>query len=371
MSATEIPVDLPSPSFTIVLHRYVTPNDITRPKGSKYETGRPSMPEFQQMNIDTLRHWEPCDTDPSPRPVLWHGDCGRIGEDDPEEYNPMCPRGLLMAYEENENVIPVVSDFDCFLLGTRGVRYTEPLGEQEHTMLSQCVDDIEGILETPKEGSNWTQRWLGVKKQHAMEMSEDEPSQEMPKFGYADPRSYKVMTGAVNRLKSNGAVRHGPECFNYGFPQDLDDQYLVVSDTFWGVPWRYVNSDGLIDILSAKVEEGFTFPLNPKWVLCDQGWKKVYDKLLSSEKDNTLDARMKANMVSSMAIWYPDTIRKRIEEISTKYPDGFVDTCVGDQSSGVQIDLAMLELKKYQVSAFCYCGAEMFEDMVHYQYFSS
>ena len=329
------------------------------------------MPEFQQMNIDTLRHWEPCDTDPSPRPVLWHGDCGRIGEDDPEEYNPMCPRGLLMAYEENENVIPVVSDFDCFLLGTRGVRYTEPLGEQEHTMLSQCVDDIEGILETPKEGSNWTQRWLGVKKQHAMEMSEDEPSQEMPKFGYADPRSYKVMTGAVNRLKSNGAVRHGPECFNYGFPQDLDDQYLVVSDTFWGVPWRYVNSDGLIDILSAKVEEGFTFPLNPKWVLCDQGWKKVYDKLLSSEKDNTLDARMKANMVSSMAIWYPDTIRKRIEEISTKYPDGFVDTCVGDQSSGVQIDLAMLELKKYQVSAFCYCGAEMFEDMVHYQYFSS
>ena len=249
-----------------------------------------------------------------------------------------------MAYEENEKVIPVVSDFDCFLLGTRGVRYTEALGQQEHNMLSQCVDDIESILETPKVGSNWTQCWLEVKKQHAMEMSGDEPSQEMPKFGYADPRSYKIMTGAVNRLKSKGAVRHGPECFNYCFPQDLGDQYLVVSDTFQGVPWRYVNSEGLIDILSAKVEEGFTFPLNPKWVLCDQGWKKVYDKLLASQK---------ANVQESMAIWYPDTIRKCLEEISTKYPGGFVDTCVGDQSSGVQTDLAMLEFKNYQVSTCC------------------
>ena len=75
-------------SWTLIIFiyiRYIAPNDITRPKRSKYETGRPSMPKFQQkMNIDTLRHWEPCDTDPGPRPVLWHGDCGRIGEDAPE-----------------------------------------------------------------------------------------------------------------------------------------------------------------------------------------------------------------------------------------------------------------------------------------------
>lgn len=122
---------------------------------------------------------------------------------------------LLMAYEENSKVTPVVSDFDCFLLGTRGVKYHEPLGKKELSMLSWCVDEIKGILDTPKDGSNWTSRWLEVKKKHV-----DHPAHaKMPPFGYADPRSYSIMKGAVHKLRSNGAVRHGPECFNYGFPQ--------------------------------------------------------------------------------------------------------------------------------------------------------
>jgi len=213
---------------------YVVANDITCTKGSRYDTGRPSMPEFQQMNVETLRNWSGkpnassgnvfSDEGPDPRPVLWHGDCGRLGEEAPAEYNPMCPLGLLMAYEEKMKVIPVVSDFDCFLLGTRGVHYREPLGAQEIAMMSMCVDDIEGILDTPKEG-NWTQRWLEVKKKHAMSKDES-PTHVMPRFGYADPRSYKIMTGAVKRLESNGAVRHGPECFNYGFPQVRRLKYL-------------------------------------------------------------------------------------------------------------------------------------------------
>ena len=185
------------------------------------------MPEFQQMNFETLRNWSDksdsaTDNNSSglegdPRPVLWHGGCGRLGEETPDASDPMCPLGLLMAYEENMNVIPVVSDFDCFLLGTRGVKYDEPLGAQELSMLSMCIEEIEGILATPKDGNSWTQRWLEVKKKHAAR--NDEPSDEMPSFGYADPRSYKIMTGVVHRMKSNGAVRHGPECFNYGFPQ--------------------------------------------------------------------------------------------------------------------------------------------------------
>ena len=28
--------------------------------------------------------------------------------------------------------------------------------------------------------------------------------------------------------------RHGPECFNYSFPQELDDKFLVISDTLEG-----------------------------------------------------------------------------------------------------------------------------------------
>ena len=64
----------------------------------------------------------------------------------------------------------------------------------------------------------------------------------------------------------------------------MDDKYLVISDTFTGVPWRYANGEELVDILSEKVDEGFTFPLNPKWILCDPGWKKVYDKLLGEDQ---------------------------------------------------------------------------------------
>jgi hypothetical protein len=315
---------------------YVIPNDISRPKGSKYETGRPSMPEFQQMNIETLREGEKRHPDEC-RPVLWHGDCGRIGEAAPEASNPLCPKGLLMAYQENMKVMPVVSDFDCFLLGTRGVRYHEPLGEQELSMLNHCVDEIEGILSTPREGSNWTTRWLEVKMKH---MQDDSHKEEMPPFGYADPRSYKMMTGAVLRLKDNGAVRHGPECFNYGFPQDLDDEYLVVSDTFPGVPWRYANPKELIDILCQKIDEGFTFPMNPKWILADSGWKAVYDKLMASQKPNVQE---------SMDIWYPPEVRNRIRYISTNFPNGFVATGSGGQSSGVQADLAALELRRYKV----------------------
>mmetsp|Transcript_33258 Transcript_33258/g.71849 ORF Transcript_33258/g.71849 Transcript_33258/m.71849 type:complete len:857 (+) Transcript_33258:17-2587(+) len=320
---------------------YVVPHDISRE--GEYETGRPSMPEFQVMNFDTLRKGSvdvllspDGEVDGSPRPVLWHGGCGRLGEDAPKFCNPMCPLDLLMAYEESNTVTPVVSDFDCFLLGTRGVKYQEPLGEKELSVLSWCVDEIEGVLETPMESSSWTTRWLDVKKKNI----DDPIHKDMPLFGYADPRSYSIMKGAVHKLKSNGAVRHGPECFNYGFPQELDDYYLVISDTFDGIPWRYTNAEGLIDILCDKIDTGFTFPLNPKWILCDPGWKKVYDKLMASQKPNVQD---------SLSIWYPRSIRDRIDEISTKHPQGFIYTCESfERSVGERSDLAQLELKRYE-----------------------
>merc|ERR1711971_1188470 len=124
-----------------------------------------------------------------------------------------------MAYEENDLVKPVVSDFDCFLVGTRGVAYNKPLGEHELSMLHWCVDEIEGVLHSPDPETGWTQRWLKVKKDQLKYGGAQKP---MPTFGYADPRSHAIMQGAVRRLKTSGAVRHGPECFNYSFPQELD-----------------------------------------------------------------------------------------------------------------------------------------------------
>mmetsp|Transcript_41450 Transcript_41450/g.86952 ORF Transcript_41450/g.86952 Transcript_41450/m.86952 type:complete len:379 (-) Transcript_41450:124-1260(-) len=108
------------------------------------------------------------------------------------------------------------------------------------------------------------------------------------------------------------------------------------------VPWKYVNSEELVDILCERIGQGFTFPLNPKWILCDPGWKKVYDKLLASSKPN---------VQNSLDIWYPDEIRKRISEISIAHPQGFVSSNIdqSDLPSGVRFDLAILELKRHRI----------------------
>lgn len=307
-------LDIPEKLFW---ETFVVKADICREDGSEHDTGRPSMPEFQVMNLESLRKAPRT----GPRPVLWHAGCGKVGEEDPpDDYNPLNPFDLLMAYEEVEDsdiagkVTPVVSDFDCFLVGTRRVAYRDPMGEQELSMLKWCVDEIEGVLDnnSTEGGKSWTRLWLDVKKKYAFDPRFQAP---MPKMGYADPRSKAMMKGAVYSLRRNGAVRHGPECFNYSFPQDLDDKFLVISDTLPGlVPWKYVGIDELKEILAEKIEDGFAFPLNPKWILCDEGWKDLYDKLLASEAPNVQDA---------MNVWYPADVRDRIAAISSKHPTGF------------------------------------------------
>ena len=126
-----------------------------------------------------------------------------------------------------------------------------------------------------------------------------------------------MMEAVARRLEgSSGAVRHGPECFNLMFPQEIDDHFLVVCDSFPGIPWKYVDVNELQDILCERIDEGFGFPLNPKWVLCDPGWKRVWDKLMSS---NDFWVQQHIDM------WYPPTsgIRERIEEIYREHPLGF------------------------------------------------
>eukprot|EP00577_Skeletonema_sp_RCC1716_P002534 CAMPEP_0113381314 /NCGR_PEP_ID=MMETSP0013_2-20120614/5229_1 /TAXON_ID=2843 ORGANISM="Skeletonema costatum, Strain 1716" /NCGR_SAMPLE_ID=MMETSP0013_2 /ASSEMBLY_ACC=CAM_ASM_000158 /LENGTH=945 /DNA_ID=CAMNT_0000263719 /DNA_START=15 /DNA_END=2852 /DNA_ORIENTATION=+ /assembly_acc=CAM_ASM_000158 len=305
-------LDIPEKLFW---ETFVSKTDISREDGSEYDSGRASMPEFQVMNLESLRKAPKT----GPCPVLWHAGCGKVGEEAPQHINPLCPFGLLMAYEEaaeadadTGKVTPVVSDFDCFLVGTRRVEYRDPLGEQELSMLKWCVDEVEGILDNTEEGKCWTRHWLDVKKKYAFDPRFQIP---MPKMGYADPRSSAMLKGAVYSLRQNGAVRHGPECFNYSFPQHLDDKFLVISDTLPGlVPWKYVDIEELMEILADKIDEGFAFPLNPKWVLCDEGWKDLYDKLLASEAPNVQDA---------MNVWYPTDVRERIAAISSKHPSGF------------------------------------------------
>ncbi len=79
----------------------------------------------------------------------------------------------------------MVSDFDCFLVGTRRVEYRDPMGYQELSMLKWCVDEIEGVLDNNAEdkegeGACWTRQWLDVEKKYAFDPRFQIP---MPKMG--------------------------------------------------------------------------------------------------------------------------------------------------------------------------------------------
>lgn len=319
-------IDVPERAFWDM---YVTRKDITR-KG-ELDTGRPSEPAFQDMNFAAIhRKIE----EGEPRAVVWQ----QAPDDD-----PLCSQCLLMAYEEHGRVLPVVSDFDCFMVGTRGVRYNRELPPEQIKTVDWCLTQIEKILDGPVTSDGWTKRWLEVLKMSAKEGFYPK----IPKYGFGDPRSSFIMECAIDRLKGNGAVRHGAECFNYYFPQELDDHFLIISDTLPGkVPWKYVNAAELREILSHKIDQGFTFPLNPKWVLCDKGWKKIYHKLWASERPN---------VQASLNCWYPpgSGLRDRIETMLKSYPRGFQvaenpgNNRISMRSAMEEMDLAEEELRRY------------------------
>jgi len=292
---------------------YVMRESIARgPEGSPYETGRDSEPDFQDMNFVSTRNGSKKSTlaKGGPRPVIWQQPHPETGYE-----NPMNPLSLLVAYEEVGRVIPVVSDFDCFLIGTRGVSYDEPLAEDQVSQLDWCIDGIESILDAmngPDGIHAWTTQWFGVLKEKGKKKKVI-----VPQYGFGDSKSYSIVENAVKRLKNNGAVRHGAECFNFYFPQELDDEFLVVSDDLNGkIPWAYMNREQLRSFLLGKVDDGYTFPLNPKWVLCDEGWKEIYDKLLASTRPNVAE---------SIDAWLPPEsgLRERIEAISRRHRGGF------------------------------------------------
>ena len=55
----------------------------------------------------------------------------------------------------------------------------------------------------------------------------------------------------VESLIVTGAVRHGAECFNFYFPQELDKEFLVVWDGFSNPPWKAFKEADLRDFLCA------------------------------------------------------------------------------------------------------------------------
>lgn len=322
----------------------VVPASIDR-KGTGTETGRPSTPGFQDANMKTLKVACASIPKPSPMPVVIQYNTFRqhkheqqpatakgintttddeaendLNDDGPPPLSSaLDPLHLVMAYEEIGTVTPVVSDFDAFLLGWRreALWFGCNLPRDQEELMMWCIDQIEHILDKNVESGGlntdtWTCQWLDVLKRETHKGMHPD----IPEYGFGDPKSYSIMEQAARRLKSTGAVRHGSECFNYYFPQEIDDVFLLISDTLRPVPWRYVNVQELQEILSQKVAEGFVFPLNPKWILCDPGWKKLYDDLMASDA-------LYADL--SKDVWYPpfSGVRERIESIYKRHPNGF------------------------------------------------
>ncbi|CAJ1942988.1 unnamed protein product [Cylindrotheca closterium] len=317
----------------------VVRQDIRRETGSVDDTGRPSEPNFQNMNFGALRPHGDADK-PTPQAVI-------LLYNDPLDDNqdPLDPRDFLMAYEEPSRVMPVVSDFDCFIVGTRGVKYDAPLPSDQLEVSKWCISQIESILESEKTSSSWTSRWLDVLKTAASKGFH--PT--IPPLGFSDPKSHSIMKHAIHRLQKEGAVRHGAECFNYYFPQELDEEFLVISDRLAGqsLPWKYVDQTGLQEILKEKIDQGYTFPINPKWILCDPGWKDVFDQLRASNASYVQD---------SIKVWYPpgSGLLDKIEDINKRFPDGFqrktggTDDSKEEETEGTAaMDLAELELKYF------------------------
>ena len=131
------------------------------------------------------------------------------------------------------------------------------------------------------------------------------------------------------------------ECFNYYFPQELDDEFLVIGGNLGGAKYKYMKLNELQEFLSGCIDLGFTFPLNPKWVLCDQGWKALWDKLIGSTHPN---------VQLSINAWYPpgSDLRERIENIHEKYPQGFQSDLSGRKKGTQAWDEAEIALDRYQ-----------------------
>jgi len=327
---------------------YVMDKDISRPQGSDYYTGRPSQPAFQDMNLIAIYKTRKNQTASrkckkgEPRVVLWQT---KTHDDNDVSSDPLDPRGLIMAYEEQGRVLPVVSDFDCFTMGTRGIRYDTALPKDQMELMQWCVSQIEIVLEAQdanedSKSSSWTARWLEILKTNSMRGFHPE----IPRYGFGDELSYSITEKVVRSLHLNGGVRHGAESFNFYFPQELDSEFLIISDALPGrVPWCYVGVDDLQKFLLQRAEDGFAFPLNPKWILCDEKWKEIYDRLLHCQRPDVQEA---------MNIWYPEDsgIRGDIERIAKRFPDGFVyHKPAGEPTfSGTEaMDLAELELDQF------------------------
>lgn len=297
---------------------YIDDVDISSLLG--WETGRQSEPHFMNTNFHAVR-------EPSyPEVVLYQVDV----------QNALNPHGLLIAYAER-TVKPVVSDFDTLLVGSTGMDY-ETLIPEQAALAAWALDESRGILESPSTAS-WTTRWLEVLRT----ANEKGFHPKVPEYGFGDATSYRLIKSVVEATKESGAVRHGAECFNYWFPQELDESYLVIWQEFEDKPWTHMSECELREFLLDRINEGFTFPLNPIWPVRDQGWYDVFEAL-----------RQGYACKQSFNAWYPPDsgIVQKIQDIHSKFPSGFERSDTDEASVAPRGTIAYSDLEGSEKAEF-------------------
>lgn len=275
----------------LMYQKYIMDRDLV--PSMEWETGRSSQPAYMDMNLHALCY------DSQPPVVLYQSDEG----------DPMNPLGLLMAYAE-KSVKPVVSDFDAFLVGSKGMVF-EQLPEDQMNLVKWSVDRTEELLSQPSVDA-WASRWIKILERERKKGIRPV----VPRYGFGDPTSYRLICDVVDVTKKCGAVRHGAECFNFFFPTDLDEEYLVIWDQLPEKPWTYLKEVELRAFLIDRVYDGFSFPVNPVWPLRDEGWFDVLEALLQSEEAQ-----------ANLEAWFPaqSGILQRVVSIHRAHKD---DICV-------------------------------------------
>lgn len=273
----------------VLREAYIMRPDLSDVVG--WETGRTSEPAYMNMNLHAIRyHSEP------PVVLIQH-----------DAAHPMNPHGLIMAYAE-ASVKPVVSDFDTFTVGSKHMQYTE-LCKEQADIAKWSLEQTQEILDTPGSDS-WNSRWLEVLKQ--AEHEGFYPN--IPKYGFGDETSYRLIVDVIGATLESGAVRHGAECFNFYFPQELDASYLAIWDGFPDKPWKYLTEPELRDFLKERIDQGYSFPINPVWPVRDPGWYDIFTALREHPETSKV-----------IQAWFPPSsgIADMIEEAHEEFPDGF------------------------------------------------
>uniref|UniRef100_A0A7S3AWP1 Uncharacterized protein n=1 Tax=Haptolina ericina TaxID=156174 RepID=A0A7S3AWP1_9EUKA len=280
-------LDVPEP---LLVETYIKRADITPVIG--WETGRPSVPQFMDMNLHAIRD------NSRPRVVLYQFDLSDC----------MNPSGLLVAYAEAE-VKPVCSDFDTFTVGSKGMVYETTPPEQVE-IVQRTLAATSDLLANPT-SKGWTGRWLDKLK----DWHDEGFHVSLPTYGFGDPISYNLIGDVVYTTRACGAVRHGAECFNFYFPQELDDEFLIIWQGFTDPPWQLVKPDRLRQFLIERAKEGYCFPMNPVWPIRDPGWYEVYQALKQSPDG-----------AANLKYWFPPEsgLMEKIESMHSQYPNGFV-----------------------------------------------